>query len=112
RLAGSTPRVEGRAFNVVDDATPTAKQIMRAYRTAGQKLRTIRIPFFLMKQLGACNAWYHCWSQGQLPAVVTPYRVEAMWKPLQYSNLRAKEQLRWRPVINWRDAISECFATS
>lgn len=97
-LAGITPGVEGMAFNVIDDDAPTANQVLRAYRRAGRGLRPIRVPYPLMKMLGIANAWYHRKSTGQLPAVVTPYKVSAMWRCLRYSNARAKSVLGWKPT--------------
>lgn len=109
-LAGSVAGVEGKVFNLVDDSLPTGRQIVRAHRRHGKKLRTITLPVFLVKQLSSLVERYHRWSQGQLPAVITPYKVNAMWKPLRYSNQQAKEVLGWQPQVSLEEGLAGCFA--
>jgi nucleoside-diphosphate-sugar epimerase len=108
-LAGSASGVAGKTFNLVDDVLPTGRQIVRAHRQNGKKLRTVTMPVFLVKRLSSLVERYHHWSQGQLPAVLTPYKVDAMWKPLRYSNALAKSSLGWRPQVSLEDGIAESF---
>jgi nucleoside-diphosphate-sugar epimerase len=96
-LAGLVEGVDGHSFTIVDDVVPRGVDVIRAYRRAGHGLHSIRVPYPVMRLLGRANAWYHHRSTGQLPAVLTPYKVAAMWRCLRYSNANAKRMLAWQP---------------
>lgn len=108
-LSCSAAGVEGKAFNLVDDVLPTGREIVAAHRRHGKQLRTFTLPVFMVKQLSALVERYHHWSQGQLPAFITPYKVEAMWTPLRYSNEQAKNALGWQPRVSLQKGIASCF---
>lgn len=110
KLAGLNSGIEGQVFNVVDDDLPTGRQVIRRYRKAGRKLRVVGIPQFATNWLAAFNEWYSARTEQQIPAVLTRYRVQAMWKPLQYSNDRAKQQLGWRPSTSFDEAFDRTMA--
>lgn len=108
-LAGVTLGVDGQTFNLVDDVLPTGRQIVRAHKRHGKRLRTLTLPVFLVRRLSSLVQRYHHWSQGQLPAVLTPYKVDAMWKPLRYSNARAKQVLGWQSQVSLESGIAGSF---
>jgi hypothetical protein len=45
-----------------------------------------------------------------LPAVLTPYKVAATWRPLRFSNARAKAVLGWSPRVPMAEALDRTFA--
>jgi nucleoside-diphosphate-sugar epimerase len=110
KLAGLSSGIDGQIFNVVDDDLPTGRQVLRRYRKAGRKFRVVGIPQFATNWLAAFNEWYSARTEQQIPAVLTRYRVQAMWKPLQYSNDRAKQQLGWRPSTSFDEAFKRTMA--
>ncbi|MBX3438818.1 MAG: hypothetical protein KF861_15090, partial [Planctomycetaceae bacterium] len=65
----------------------------------------------LIEPLSGLYEWYHHWSQGQLPGVLTPYRAAALWKPLRYTNAKAKTHLHWRPDVSFPEAFRRCLET-
>lgn len=95
--AGFAADVVGEAINVVDDNLPTGREALRRYRAAGNRLRVIGIPQFAIGWLAWFNERYSAWSEEQIPAVLTRHRVQAMWRPLRYSNEKAKRLLGWSP---------------
>jgi nucleoside-diphosphate-sugar epimerase len=109
--AGFAPGAEGHAFNVVDDGLPTANALLRRYRRDVGRLRVVPIPSWAIRPLSKVSAWYHEYSQGQLPAVLTPYRSDAQWKPLRYSNERAKRMLGWRPATGFDQGLARTAAS-
>jgi nucleoside-diphosphate-sugar epimerase len=111
KLAGLRAGIDGQFFNVVDDDLPTGRQVLRMYRKAGRKLRVIGIPQFATNWLARFNEWYSARTEQQIPAVLTRYRVQAMWKPLQYSNSRAKELLGWHPSTSFDEAFEKTMAS-
>jgi nucleoside-diphosphate-sugar epimerase len=110
-LAGVAPGVEGEAFNVVDDAPPTADQLVRRYRRSVGGIRTLRIPHAAIQPLSRLCEWYHRRSNGQLPAVLTPYKSAAMWKVLRYGNEKAKRKLGWEPRIGFDAGLDQTLSS-
>jgi nucleoside-diphosphate-sugar epimerase len=45
-----------------------------------------------------------------LPAVLTRYKSAAQWKPLRYSNARAKEALSWKAETSFSQGLSQTLA--
>ncbi len=111
KLAGFKEGIDGQVFNVVDDDLPTGRQVLRKYRKAGRKFRVIGIPQVATNWLARFNEWYSERTEQQIPAVLTRYRVQAMWKPLQYSNSRAKEMLGWHPSTSFDEAFEKTMAS-
>jgi nucleoside-diphosphate-sugar epimerase len=109
-LAGTQPAMEGHAFNVVDDNPPTARQLVRQYKMNVGPVRVAPVPHWAIVPLSNMCQRYHVWSRGQLPAVLTPYKSNAMWKMLNYSNRKAKELLGWRPAISFDQGLPPTFA--
>lgn len=109
-LAGTVADIEGLAFNLVDDELPTGRQILRRHRRSVGRIRTMPIPGPAIQPLSQLCEWYHERSRGQLPAVLTRYKSGAQWKPLRYSNARAKARLAWTPEIGLPEGLDRTFA--
>ncbi len=108
--AGSAPNLVGQAMNLVDDELPTGRQIVREYRRHVGRLWSIWIPLWTLDPLARGCQWYHRWSQGQLPAVITRTDYESLWKPLRYDNRLAKKLLDWQPEVPLAEALRRTFA--
>ncbi|HXX74400.1 MAG TPA: NAD(P)-dependent oxidoreductase [Nitrospiraceae bacterium] len=108
-LAGTVPSIGKEVFCIVDDELPMGKDLIRRYRTEVKALKTIRIPYWLLKPLSYCNIWYTRRTKGHIPAVVSPYEVETMWKGHRFNNAKAKQLLGWTPKISMRDALDATF---
>jgi nucleoside-diphosphate-sugar epimerase len=108
--AGLIPDIEGEVFCIVDDDSPTSRQLLKRYRRRVAPIRFVRVPFVALRQLSRLNAWYSRRTNGHLPAVFTPYKVDAMWKGQRYSNSKAKRLLHWAPRIPMEEALSATFA--
>ena len=106
RQAGLAAGVEGQVFNVIDDDLPTAKGLLRMCKRVGQKVKSVWVPRPLIQPMAGTYDWYHRWSRGQLPGVLTPYRTASIWKPLKYTNQKAKERLNWQPDVSFDEAFS------
>lgn len=104
--AGLTPGLDGQAFNLIDDELPTGSRIIRSYRSMGKwSQKTIPLPLCTIRPISAFAEWYHRWSRGQIPDVITSYKSTALWRPMQYSNARAKQALEWQPSTRLDDAL-------
>ena len=105
-LAATVPTaIEGQAFNLLDDDLPRAKSVLKQYRRQVERLRVVPVPHWAISPLSGANEWYHRWSRGQLPAVLTRYKSGAMWKRLRYSNVKAKTVLGWAPKVTFDEGI-------
>jgi nucleoside-diphosphate-sugar epimerase len=104
------PRIEGEAVNVVDDNLPTGRELIARYRTGGGAIRVLAVPQGAILPLSRLCEWYHRRSNGQLPAIITPYKSEAIWKPLRYSNAKAKALLGWKPAVCFAEGLEKTIA--
>lgn len=99
----------GKTINIVDDALPTqrtyAKQLLARLST---RPRIIEINWTTM-QLLAQLIWQTnkllFTGRLKLPGLFIPARLHARFKPLQYSNLHAKEVLAWTPQYSLDAAL-------
>jgi nucleoside-diphosphate-sugar epimerase len=109
-LAGTVPGIEGEAFNIVDDELPTGRQIVTLHRRSVGRVRALTMPRPAIGPLSRLCEWYHEASRGQLPAVLTPYKSDAQWKPLRYSNAKAKRHLGWSPEVGLDEGLKRTFS--
>ncbi len=98
----------GDVFNVVDDDLPTCAQYLSQYRARVRRLRIVPLPYPLLLWGSSWLQRYSRRSQGQLPAILTPYVVRAMYRPLRYSNSRLKA-LGWQPRMGMQAGLDEAF---
>jgi nucleoside-diphosphate-sugar epimerase len=111
-LAGVRDAAAGQTINVVDDDLPTQKSFMRLYRTCGGPMgRAIRIPDWAFALFVRMMERGHRVTKGNVPPVLTRYRAANLWKPLRYSNSRAKHVLGWQPTVGWVDGVTGMLST-
>ncbi len=96
-------------FNVVDDDLPTSRQYLRRYRREVERLKFVKVPYACMREMSKAVAWYNRKSQGQLPAIFTPYKTAGLWKGMYFSNARLKG-IGWVPAVSTDEGISRMFA--
>lgn len=106
--AGMAAGSVGQAYNVVDDDLPTCAQYLKAYRRQVGKMRVLRVPYFATMMLSRAVERYHHWSQGQLPAIFTPYKTASMWAGNKFTNARLKT-LGWRPPVSTAEGMRRMF---
>jgi dihydroflavonol-4-reductase len=110
--AGVVPGIEGKAFCLVDDHLPTSRQVLKRYRRQVKAIPFVPVPFTVLRVLARLNVWYSDRTQGHLPAVFTPYKVDAMWRGHRFSNAKAKRELGWAPRVPMAEALDRGFAAS
>jgi nucleoside-diphosphate-sugar epimerase len=104
-LAALANCADGDAFNVIDDELPTARQIVEACRAGGGRLRVVGIPGWATTPMSRMYAWCHARSEDMLPCSLLPYVVDTIYKPLRFSNAKAKARLNWQPTIDLQSAL-------
>jgi nucleoside-diphosphate-sugar epimerase len=108
-LGGRAARALNDTFNVHDDDLPTARQFLRRYRREVGGIRVLPIPYPVALVLAKLIERYHLASRGQLPAILTPYKVASMWKGNRFSNEKLKS-LGWSPLIPTEEGLNRHFA--
>jgi len=111
-LAASVDGIEAQAFNVLDDGLPQARRVLARYRGEVERLKVLPVPYWAISPLSGACEWYHRWSEGQLPAVLTRYKSMALWKRLKYSNDKAKRVLGWAPQVAFDDGLRQTLEWS
>jgi len=96
--------IDGEVFNIVDDPLPTGSELLRWLKARGTGPRVIPVPQWMVGWLGWFNERYSDWTDNQIPRVLTRHRVNAVWKPLRFSNDRARQRLDWIPVVDFEAA--------
>ncbi|MFO7956948.1 MAG: NAD-dependent epimerase/dehydratase family protein [Candidatus Brocadiia bacterium] len=98
--------VSDGVFNIVDDEAFTQLEYLRRLkRDVRPRLRIHRVPYWLMRALGACIG-VGTRLLGR-PSPIHPVVLKQCVTPTWYSNSRAKEILGWRPVAGKEEALAE-----
>jgi nucleoside-diphosphate-sugar epimerase len=107
-FAAGHPDAAGQAFNVHDDDLPRASRYLRLYKKSVKPIRSIRLPYFATRILAASMERYNRRSQGQLPAIFTPYKVASAWGGNTFSNAKLRA-LGWHQLVSTSDAMTQTF---
>jgi nucleoside-diphosphate-sugar epimerase len=108
-VAAMHPEASGQWYNVHDDELPTAARYLRDYKKHVKRLRSIRLPYFATRLLARMLEAYHRRSLGQLPAILTRYKVAAQWGGNKFGNQRL-HSLGWKQLVSTADGMAQTFA--
>ncbi len=107
-VAAAAPEAVGQVINVLDDELITARRFLRLYKKNVGRVRSVYCPYPAIWLLSAAMQWYHGYSHGQLPAVLTPYRTASTWKRTRFDNSKLKS-LGWRQLVPTAEALRLTF---
>lgn len=111
-----SPRAAGETLNAVDcDGTRVWQCLGDHLRGTGQRGIRVPVPYRLawlaVRLARALSRWVFR-GKGKLPSILVPCRFEARFKPLRYSNRRAREVLGWRPRLDYRACLERTYGTA
>jgi nucleoside-diphosphate-sugar epimerase len=110
-LAGVRDTAVGATLNVVDDDLPTQRAFMRLHRRCrGPVPRAVHVPDWIFALFVRMMEWGNRATKGNVPPVLTRYRAANLWRPLRYSNARARQVLGWQPKIGWVEGVTEMLS--
>ena len=107
-VAGTHPSAAGQVYNVHDDDLPTCREYLRAYKKHVRKIRSVSVPYFGVKLLSSIIAKYHRYSKGQLPAILTPYKVASLWGGNRFDNSKLRS-IGWKQLVPTAEGLQRSF---
>jgi len=107
-VAGTARHTAGETFNVYDDDLPTCRQYLRAYQQQVRKVRAIPVSYFGLRLLSWILERYHRYSKGQLPSVLTQYKVASSWAGNRFDNSKLRS-IGWRPLVSTPEGLLRAF---
>ncbi len=114
-VLGVGPAAVGQTLNIIDDDQPTQREFLKQLLGAGgSPPRTVTLPWPVVRAVvGAVSRVNSglCGGRLPLPGIVSPRRLAARVKPMNYSNARIKQALGWTPRVPVRDAIRLSLAS-
>ncbi len=112
-LSDRPDEVAGEIINIVDDDLPTQEQYVREVAARVETPPTISIPWPAMNAattaLKKANSLL-VGGRAKLPGIAVPDRLHARFKPLRYSNEKAKRLLQWNPRYSFTEALDRSVA--
>jgi nucleoside-diphosphate-sugar epimerase len=108
-VVGESPAADGEVYNVVDDGAVDAWRYLRRYFAATGWRPLVPMPLFAARWMGEAVDRYSRHSRGQLPAIFTRYKIDALWKGNRFDNGKLKA-LGWKQVVPTAEALDRHFA--
>jgi nucleoside-diphosphate-sugar epimerase len=107
-VAGTHKQAAGQAFHVHDEDIITCRAYLRRYRKQVRKFPSLRVPYPLLWLLAWCLEKYNALSRGQLPSILTRYKVANLWGGNRFDNRKLKS-LGWEQLIPTSEALNRTF---
>jgi len=100
----------GQTINIFDDNPPTQREYAKQLKKqVPNPPKFVPMNWMLMRSIGDL-AWFVnkrlLGGKAKLPGVLIPSRLDARFKPLQYSNEKLKATLGWEPRYGLEEAIA------
>jgi nucleoside-diphosphate-sugar epimerase/peptidoglycan/xylan/chitin deacetylase (PgdA/CDA1 family) len=108
-VAGTHASAASEVYNVHDDDLPTCRQYLRAYKKSVAKIRSISIPYFGVRLLSSVVTKYNRYSNGQLPAILTPYKTASQWGGNRFDNSKLRS-IGWKQLVPTAEGLQRSFA--
>ncbi len=108
KLHETPSAVDGQIINIVDDNLPTQEQYAELVSARMETPPSIALPWPVVKTAaGMLKKGNQVLLNGRakFPGIAVPDRLHARFKPLRYTNRRAKELLGWSPKYDFASAI-------
>jgi nucleoside-diphosphate-sugar epimerase len=108
-VAGTHQGAASQVYNVHDDDLPTCRQYMRGYKKNVRKVRSISVPYFGVKILSSMVTKYNRYSKGQLPSILTSYKVASQWGGNRFDNSKL-HAIGWKQLVPTAEGLQRSFS--
>lgn len=106
-LSTTNDEANGEVFNLVDE-TPTQKEFIRMYERLCCKIpKKVTLPLWLYLLGCKFAEKIHKFSAGNFPNIFNAYRTKTMYTPLEFSNEKLVNILKWQPVTSLEATLKE-----
>ncbi len=112
-LCVDAPAAAGRTFNVVDSDEVRVWRYLSDYvRRSGDSGLRIPIPYglgYVMAQFASAASKWILRGKRKVPGLLVPSRFEARFKPLRFSNAKARRELGWVPPFSYEACLDRTY---
>jgi 2-alkyl-3-oxoalkanoate reductase len=114
-LCVDAPAAAGRTFNVVDSDEVRVWQFLSDYmRRSGESGLRIPIPYglgYAIARFASAASKLVLRDEQKLPGLLIPSRFEARFKPLRFSNAKARGELGWAPPFSYEACLDRTYGS-
>ncbi|NJK49795.1 NAD(P)-dependent oxidoreductase [Candidatus Gracilibacteria bacterium] len=108
-VAAERDEANAQTLNIIDDDLPTQNAyVKKLVQRTPSPPRLVLVPWMAMKLFSDALWFYNQRFVGgrmKFPSILVPARMQARFKPLRYSNRRAKQVLNWTPQYSLDEAL-------
>jgi len=107
-LAARPDDLSGEIINIVDDNLPTQERYAELVAANVETPATISVPWPVMNAVTSLLKRANqtiLGGRAKFPGIAVPDRLHARFKPLRYTNAKAKRLLGWSPRFSLEEAI-------
>jgi nucleoside-diphosphate-sugar epimerase len=105
-----SPLAIGRNFNVIDGDDIRVWRYVREYAArTGQRGLLILVPYrvgLVIANLASLMSRMLFGKKGKMPSLLVPRRFQSQFRPLRFSNQRARDLLKWHPPLNFEECLN------
>lgn len=98
----------GQTLNIVDDHLPTQGKYTQELKKRHPAPKLYYCPWVVMKSIAGFGWWINqTFLKGgaKMPGIVVPAKLHGRFKPLRYTNQRAKTVLNWQPKYSFTASL-------
>jgi UDP-glucose 4-epimerase len=111
--AVENPAASGEVLNIIDSDNVRVWRYAREYaRRSGERGFLLPVTYRVglgIAQLAALTSRILFGKKGKLPSLLTPRRFESQFKPIRFSNQRARAKLNWKPRLSFEQCLDLSF---
>jgi nucleoside-diphosphate-sugar epimerase len=108
QLADEPSRLDGQTINIIDDHLPTQGEYIEMVSEVMEPPSSVKVPWLVMRAAAGLLDRGNdlvVGGRAKFPGFVVPDRLHARFKPLRFSNARARRLLGWSSRYTTAEAI-------
>lgn len=107
-LTAESETAIGQTINIVDDNLPNQGKYTKELQKRTEAPNFKYVPWIVAKTIAGTAWWVNKTflnGKAKMPGIFVPAKLHGRFKPLRYSNKRAKEVLKWQPRYSLEEAF-------